>query len=87
MIKVIVRESNTHNQEAFHGYYVKASTEEEFHNAMNIMNNLNPYTDLVKEIDIDVPDDFWSAGGFESELVSAVDEHGNDRSQWAKEWF
>lgn len=86
MIKLTVKECNSQDQEAIAFYYVKASTEEEFNKAMHAFES-EMETDLVTVDYDEIPNDFWSAAGFHGYLISAVDDQGNDRMQWAKEWF
>ena len=87
MIIIEFLEGNNHGQEYESTLTLNVSTEEEVEEILILYEETaEDHPDAVWDHS-KAPEDFGSAGGFTSDLVSAVDEDGNDRVSWVSDWY
>ncbi|MCZ6674224.1 MAG: hypothetical protein O7C75_14950 [Verrucomicrobia bacterium] len=87
MIIIKFLEGNSHGQEYEATLMLDGSTEEEVEKILILAEEaIGDHHDAVWDHS-KAPEGFGSAGGFTSDLLSAVDENGNDRVSWVSDWY
>lgn len=80
------REVNSEFQEYVSRVYVFCSDRSQFDTSLTNFENLGRdqcvFTDHSEE-----PPKFSESGGFASDFLSAKDQDGNDRADWAADWY